>query len=295
MCRKCYPLAEKRRILIWPSSSYVNGACYLKNAKSSLIDAGHVWTAELSDSAKPVSTAPAISELSCLDSKDDKKSYTAANGGIYVIECGVDYVGNDLNAVDSSSFNACMDACDTTTGCVDVSYVWGRCYLKSTITSSSPVGHVWTGRRPSSAPTEAEALSALKADGGSFCKSYIGYVAPTVTTVTTQIPVASTVLSIKTEKSTAISYSTTYVTNQVVQTLSMLQPRQALPTPSAILQWPGSRVSSICSLVATGTSTKVSTTTASAARTTLVSTFTTVVSVTKPTTVVSVVTSTTRA
>ncbi|KAF3039679.1 hypothetical protein E8E11_007422, partial [Didymella keratinophila] len=68
----------------------------------------------------------------------------------------------------------------------------------------------------------------------------------------------------------------------------------ALSTPSIVAQLPASRVSSICSLVVTGTSTTVSTITASVPPTTLVSTFTTVVPVTSVTAGTSFLTRTTR-
>lgn len=281
--------------------SYVNGACYLKRSKSALMEAGHVWTAEMIDPT--ASTTPAIptgssvaeKELTCIDNKDDQQSYTATNGGTYIVECGVDYWGGDLQAVDSPTFAACMDACDSIDSCVDVSYVWGRCYLKSSATSSSPAGHVWTGRKTSAGPSDSEVLSVLNQDGGSFCTSYIRYEAPVTTTVTTATPAASTVLSIQTERSTSTKFSTAYVTLNAVQTLPALEPRQANPTPSIVSRMPPSRISSICSLVATGTSTVITTATATVAPVTLVSTFTTVTPVTRYTAVTTVITSTTRA
>ncbi|KAH6629129.1 hypothetical protein C7974DRAFT_181793 [Boeremia exigua] len=281
--------------------SYVDGACYLKRSKLTLADAGHVWTAELIDltptastsSTVPTSSANPGKDLTCQEGKDDKKPYTAVNGGKYIVECGVDYFGNDLTAVDSSSFAACMDACDATDGCVDVSYVWGRCYLKASVTSSSPAGHVWTGRKTSAA-SDPEILTSLQEDGGSFCTSYISYKAPVTTTITTTTPAASTVASVKTEISTSTNLLTSYATATAIQTLPWLEPRQAIPTPSIVSGLPASRISSICSLVATGTSTVTSTATASVAPTTLVSTFTSVVPVTRVTRLTTFVTSSTR-
>jgi hypothetical protein len=245
-------------------------------------------------STLPTSSATAAKDLTCADGKDDKKSYTAANGGSFIIECGVDYGGNDLSAVDSASFTACMDTCDSTAGCVDVSYVWGRCYMKSAAETSSAAGYVWTGRRTTAGPSDSEIVSALSKDGGSFCTAFIDYEAPVATRTTTITPGASTYFSIRTETSTTIQLLTSYVTRSTVQTLPWLEPRQALATPSIVAQLPASRVSSICSLVATGTSTTVSTITASVAPTTLISTFTTVVPVTKVTAGTSFLTRTTR-
>ena len=266
------------------------------------MEAGHVWTAELIDlaatasttSTVPTNSASAGEGLTCIDGKDDKKYYTAANGGKYVVECGIDYLGADLSAIDAPTFAACMDACDGTDGCVDVSYVWGRCYMKSSATSSSSAGHVWTGRRTSTGPSDSEILTSLQQDGGSFCTSYIGYKAPVTTEVTTTTPDASTVLSVETQRSTSTKLITSYVTGTAIQTLSWLEPRQIVPTPSVVSELPASRISSICSLVATGTSTTVSTATASVAPTTLVSTFTSVVPVTRVAAVTTFITTSTR-
>lgn len=302
MCRKLQGSLILVRLLI-DTNSYVNGACYLKRSKPSLIEAGHVWTAELIDltasastsSTIPTNSAAAGKDLTCTDGKDDKQSYVATNGGTFIVECGVDYGGNDLEAVDSTSFAASMDTCDDTEGCVDVSYVWGRCYMKSTATFSSAAGHVWTGRRTSAGPSDAEVLSALSKDGGSFCTSYIDYKAPVTTKITTTTLGASTVLSIQTEKVTTTKLNTAYATSIAVQTLPMLQPRQADPTPSILSRWPASHISSICSLVATGTSTTLSTATATVAPVAQISTFTTLIPVTKTTLVTTVISSTTRA
>lgn len=283
--------------------SYVNGACYLKSSKSSLIDAGYVWTAEMipstsstSSTSSAIPSASAVSaDLTCSDGKDDQKTYIGSNGGTFIVECGLDYGGNDLKAVDSASFTACMDTCDSTDGCVDVSYVWGRCYLKSTAATSSVAGHVWTGRRTKAGPTDSEVVSALNEAGGGFCTSYINYKAPVVTKTTTTTPGASTVFSVQTEKVTTTKFSTAYTTSTAIQTLPMLQPRQATSTPSIVSRWPASRISSICSLVATGTSTTFSTATATVAPVTQVSTFTTLIPVTMTTLVTTVISSSTRA
>lgn len=265
------------------------------------MDANHVWTAELVDlsatasaaSTTPTASATAGARLTCLDGKDDKKPYTAVNGGKFIVECGIDYFGNDMSAVDSPNFAACMDACDGTDGCVDVSYVWGRCYMKGSVTSSSPAGHVWTGRRVS-ASSDSEILASLQEEGGSFCTAFIGYQAPRTTKVTTTTLEASTVLRTKTEISTSTKLITAYATATAIETLPWLEPRQAIPTPSIVKGVPASRISSICSQVATGTSTILSTTTVSVAQVTQISTVTNIIPVTRTTTTTTLVTSSTR-
>ncbi|KAJ8111422.1 hypothetical protein OPT61_g5977 [Boeremia exigua] len=137
--------------------SYVSGACYLKQSTSSLVSAPQVWTAQL------VITK---TKLSCSDSKDNGKSYTGKNGGLYTVECGLDHYGGDFAFVDGTTFESCMDACDATTGCVDVSWVYGACYLKNTVNSGMTASQVWTGRLvsgaqlpSSSSPSSSEVLA----------------------------------------------------------------------------------------------------------------------------------------
>jgi hypothetical protein len=123
--------------------SYVNGACYMKNTKTSLIEAGHVWTAEL---IRAEST-PKVEEFSCIDGKDNGKIYNAPSGKRYTVECGIDHAGGDfLTVPHETTFQSCMDVCDGTPECVDVSWVWGTCYLKNTLTQGIELSHVWTGR-----------------------------------------------------------------------------------------------------------------------------------------------------
>ena len=167
----------------------------MKHTISTLIDAGHVWTAERVDAQAPVVTEPLVKdvELSCLNPEDNGKTYTAKNGGQYKVECGLDYAGGDLQRVDAeTTFQSCMDACDATTGCIDVSWVWGSCYMKSELTATpAQLSHVWTGRRVESEPiqetskpkTDAEScpgqsfsIGVTKGTPGASGNSYVGKV-----------------------------------------------------------------------------------------------------------------------
>lgn len=65
-----------------------------------------------------------------------------SNGTVYVgahaswdIICAVDYGGGDMASHGVSSFEECIILCDTTAGCIDVSYApWGMCWLKNVLT-----------------------------------------------------------------------------------------------------------------------------------------------------------------
>ncbi|KAF3039675.1 hypothetical protein E8E11_006828 [Didymella keratinophila] len=146
--------------------SYVNGACYLKQTLTTLSEVGYAWTAQLIDaqpslpspSATPTGPAP----LSCLDNADNGKSYTTESGKIFTVECGVDHAGGDLAAVDSTTFETCMDACAVRDGCIDVSWVYGSCYLKSTLNEGVILSHVWTGRLTTSQSSPAVSMASAQ-------------------------------------------------------------------------------------------------------------------------------------
>jgi hypothetical protein len=107
-----------------------------------------VWT------AVRVDAQPFVYGLTCDNNKDDKKTYNAKNGGSYTVACGVDYWGGDLSSAQTSTFEACMDTCDTTAGCLDVSYSSGTCYMKSVLNTASTASWVWTGRKVTEVPLD---------------------------------------------------------------------------------------------------------------------------------------------
>lgn len=127
--------------------SYVGNTCYLKHTVGTANDAAQVWT------AVRVDAQPFVYGLTCENNKDDKKNYKAKSGGSYTVECGVDYWGGDLSSLQTSTFEACMDACDAATGCIDVSYSSGTCYMKSVLNTASTASWVWTGRKSVSTET----------------------------------------------------------------------------------------------------------------------------------------------
>lgn len=49
------------------------------------------------------------------------------------MECGIDHAGGDMGSKTVSSLKQCIDACDSTSGCVDVSLSGVACYLKSSL------------------------------------------------------------------------------------------------------------------------------------------------------------------
>ncbi|KAK7562923.1 WSC domain-containing protein [Phyllosticta citricarpa] len=57
--------------------------------------------------------------------------YNTTMGSGFMIECYTDRYAGDMGSTTTASFEDCIAACDAASGCVDVSYVFGACYLKS--------------------------------------------------------------------------------------------------------------------------------------------------------------------
>ena len=97
------------------------GNCYLKTDIGIGNIAGHVWSAKkIVTTTQP--TTPAAVAISCANNKDNGTTYTSAAGKKYLVYCGWEYGGGDLASTSTTSFELCMDACASTTGCIDVSY-----------------------------------------------------------------------------------------------------------------------------------------------------------------------------
>ena len=88
----------------------------------------------------------ALADLTCTDNASDQAIYTGASGATYQILCGVDYAGHDLPATTAATFADCIEACDATARCVDVSYSGQSCYLKSQATTAVSRDWVWTAK-----------------------------------------------------------------------------------------------------------------------------------------------------
>ncbi|KKY15345.1 putative kelch domain-containing protein [Diplodia seriata] len=148
---------------VWPN------ACYKKNVLTAPVSNSAVWTAKKAG----VSEATTSASLSCESNKSDGAQYTTSKG-IFQVQCGVDYAGGDLSSSSVASFEACIDDCAATDGCIDVSYVYGACYKKGVLNANPvSVSHVWTAKlvsastAPISCPASNGATASI-ATGGTF-------------------------------------------------------------------------------------------------------------------------------
>ena len=91
-------------------------------------------------------------EVTCVGKASDQATYTGASGATYKILCGIDYSGSDLSATQTPTFAGCIDACDSTPGCIDVSYAGEACYLKHRIETGFEREWVWSAKQITPAP-----------------------------------------------------------------------------------------------------------------------------------------------
>ncbi|PNS17632.1 WSC domain-containing protein 2 [Sphaceloma murrayae] len=83
-----------------------------------------------------VATAPAGATFttapSCPYSNNTYYSSTST-GSLFLIECGIDHAGGDMASKSVGSFQECIEACASLSGCVDISLSGGACYMKKTL------------------------------------------------------------------------------------------------------------------------------------------------------------------
>jgi hypothetical protein len=111
----------------------VNKDCYLKaRIDSPVKELSYIWGATLSQ-------RPTTFPLTCTNNLDNGKTFTAASGKKFTIECAKDYKGNDIQHISTDTLELCIDACAKNTECVNVSYLPGTkdCYLKNGLTAKA--------------------------------------------------------------------------------------------------------------------------------------------------------------
>ncbi|KAK0739721.1 hypothetical protein B0T21DRAFT_410054 [Apiosordaria backusii] len=137
-------------------------------------------TSSISSSAVPTPTAP-----SCINGHSHKTNFTTSAGSVYEIICDEEYYGGDLSAAGASTFEACIDTCDFTPDCIDISWVGGTCYMKKQLNALVIADGVATARKVQDPtddvkpPLTCEGGSAngtiFKTDQGKFYQIYCGY------------------------------------------------------------------------------------------------------------------------
>ncbi|KAH0335896.1 putative GPI anchored protein, partial [Aureobasidium melanogenum] len=98
----------------------------LSEAKAISTSSSSSTASSTDSSAQPTSTHPTCPEA-------NNNIFIAKSGAVFVVECGIDYAGGDLRSVNiaSNRIGDCIDACDATEGCIDISMSGTACYMKS--------------------------------------------------------------------------------------------------------------------------------------------------------------------
>jgi len=137
--------------------AYVYGNCYMKNEQKEVQNNDWVWGAVVVD--KPTTTSSVLgptstSTLTCEGWVSDNSFFVTNQNKRYEILCGVDYEGGDTSLQTVKTFEGCLDLCDSTEGCIDVTYVGKSCYMKDKIVAE-PVkkDYVWNARYLGPGPT----------------------------------------------------------------------------------------------------------------------------------------------
>lgn len=128
--------------------AYVGPNCYMKNFVTSANQNDNVWGAILTTAEQA-----AANRISCNGNKSDGSVYTAPSGAQFVIACGTDYFGGDMGNLYAETMEVCLDACDHTSGCIDVAYAGKYCYLKNSLQPGQANGGVWGAKKMESAAT----------------------------------------------------------------------------------------------------------------------------------------------
>lgn len=86
-----------------------------------------------SGSSTTLATSATSTSISC--PADNGNTYTASNGAAFQIECATDHAAGDMGMVQlpTGGLSACVEACASTSGCVDVSLSGVACYLKKSL------------------------------------------------------------------------------------------------------------------------------------------------------------------
>jgi hypothetical protein len=122
-------------------------------------------------SVQPTSTSPTCP-------KADNNIFIAKSGATFVIECGIDYAGGDLKSVNigSNRIADCINACDATEGCIDISMSGTACYMKQKLNKPLANKGIRGARKIKNAPLSSSSSTSFST---SHSTSYSITVAPT--------------------------------------------------------------------------------------------------------------------
>ncbi|KAI4725634.1 hypothetical protein E4T49_06650 [Aureobasidium sp. EXF-10728] len=136
------------------SSSSTSVSSSVSLTSSSAVSDSDSSSTSSSSSALPTSTSPTCPAA-------NNTVFIADSGATFLIECFVDYAGGDLKSVNigSNRIADCVNACDATEGCIDISMSGTACYMKQKLGKPSVNTGVRGARKIKDAPKSSSSSS----------------------------------------------------------------------------------------------------------------------------------------
>ena len=161
-----------------PSGSASSGTCWLKNTLNQGSTNQNRWgtrkqsTATASNAFSTTATSASSSgaaSASVCPGSDKTVVSASSNSGKYTVECGIDHPNGDITSKTVSSFQACVDLCDTTSVCVYSAFYpsTGVCWLKKQLNPSATNPKVWGAIKASATQPSGIGGSSVTATGTS--------------------------------------------------------------------------------------------------------------------------------
>lgn len=255
--------------------STTSGSSTSGSTTSGITSSAGSTTSISSTTTSSTTTSPAAASATVNCPSSNGTTYTAASGASFLIECGVDHYAGDLTAVYGVTFGGCIEACATTTGCVDVALSGTACYMKSSVGAAVSNAGIF-GAKLISGPSSSTTTSATTTSAASTTSTISTTSAASTATTTSAVSTTSTTSAASTTTDSGSSSTTTSATTSVVNPVqgnagSSTTSSSSSTTTSATMSsatTTDSTTSSSTTTTATTTSSSTSTTTSAPTSTT---------------------------
>ncbi|KAJ4985819.1 fungistatic metabolite [Stagonosporopsis vannaccii] len=198
------------------STSIISSIASVNSTPSSSSSSSTSIFSSTSTTTSPSSpTTPISTPLKC--PANDGSTYVS-NSQVFLIECGKDYARNDMwrVIVAPGDFNACMNACATTTGCKSVALSGVACYLKSGVGPPNDNGvwgaGIWGARildASSTSTSSSSSSSSFLSSSESLASTISSTSSSTPGTVSSQQLSTNSIVTSDSSSSTSSSFITT--------------------------------------------------------------------------------------
>ncbi|KAI5204917.1 hypothetical protein E4T38_04493 [Aureobasidium subglaciale] len=173
------------------------------SSSASLTASSIVSDAQSSSTISFTSVLPTSTSPTC--PKANNTIFIAESGATFLIECYVDYLGGDLKAVSiaSNRIADCVNACDATEGCIDISMSGTACYMKKKLGKPLVNKTIRGARKIKDAPKSSSSGSVSSTTSGTDSNTS-GDVASTTSSTSSDI---TTALTLSSDSSSAESFA----------------------------------------------------------------------------------------